>query len=96
MSQLFKVLNYHRIIWGEREEKGHVTGNFCILTSGGPPRNMVPCLPTIILSSAIAGTYAPPAVQDPMTTAIYGENKKHKLMNCPTRKNSKGTRYCIF
>ena len=26
----------------------------------------------MIDSSAIAGTYAPPAVQDPMTTAIWG------------------------
>lgn len=37
----------------------------------------------------MAGTYAPPAVQDPITTAIYWENRKHKLMNYPTLKNSK-------
>lgn len=57
---------------------GYVTKNLSVLTSGGPPKNIVPCLPTIMLSSAIAGTYAPPAVQDPITTAIYWENKKHK------------------
>lgn len=39
-------------------------------TSGGPPRKMVPCLRTMMLSSAMAGTYAPPAVQEPITTAI--------------------------
>lgn len=79
MSQLFRVYNYHSMIWGRVEERGHVTRNFCILTSGGPPRNIVPCLPTIILSSAIAGTYAPPAVQDPMTTAIYQRIKKAQV-----------------
>ena len=40
------------------------------LTSGGPPRKMVPCFSTIMLSSAMAGTYAPPAVHEPNTTAI--------------------------
>jgi len=49
----------------------YVIKNLPMLTSGGPPKNIVPCLPTIMLSSAIAGTYAPPAVQDPITTAIY-------------------------
>jgi hypothetical protein len=39
-------------------------------TSGGPPRKIVPVPFTIIVSSDIAGTYAPPAVQEPMTTAI--------------------------
>jgi len=43
-----------------------------LLTSGGPPRKMVPCCFTMMLSSAIAGTYAPPAVQLPITTAICG------------------------
>lgn len=95
MSQMLKVYNYHSKISG-RGGGGHVARNFRILTSGGPPRNIVPCLPTIILSSAIAGTYAPPAVQDPITTAIYQENKKHKLMSCPTLKNSKGARYYVF
>jgi len=33
---------------------------------------MVPCLRTMMLSSAMAGTYAPPAVQEPITTAIWG------------------------
>ena len=39
-------------------------------TSGGPPRKIVPCPRTMIVSSLIAGTYAPPAVQEPMTAAI--------------------------
>ena len=42
------------------------------LTSGGPPREIVPVFFTMIVSSDIAGTYAPPAVQDPMTTATWG------------------------
>lgn len=34
---------------------------------------MVPCFRTMMLSSAMAGTYAPPAVQEPITTAIWKE-----------------------
>ena len=30
----------------------------------------MPCLRTMTFSSAIAGTYAPPAVHEPCTTAI--------------------------
>jgi hypothetical protein len=41
-------------------------------TSGGPPRKIVPCSRTMIDSSHIAGTYAPPAVHDPITTASCG------------------------
>jgi hypothetical protein len=41
-------------------------------TSGGPPRKIVPWFLTMIASSDIAGTYAPPAVHDPITTAICG------------------------
>ena len=41
-------------------------------TSGGPPRKIVPCSRTITHSSLIAGTYAPPAVQEPITEAICG------------------------
>ena len=41
-------------------------------TSGGPPRKIVPCSRTITVSSLIAGTYAPPAVHEPMTQAICG------------------------
>ena len=41
-------------------------------TSGGPPKNTVPFLWTITTSSLIEGTYAPPAVQLPITIAIYG------------------------
>ena len=41
-------------------------------TSGGPPKKIVPVLFTIIASSLIAGTYAPPAVQEPITTANWG------------------------
>ena len=42
------------------------------LTSGGPPRKIVPCSFTITFSSAMAGTYAPPAVHEPITTATCG------------------------
>ena len=38
-------------------------------TSGGPPMKIVPVPRTITVSSLIAGTYAPPAVDDPITTA---------------------------
>ena len=41
-------------------------------TSGGPPRKIVPCPRTITVSSLIAGTYAPPAVHDPITAATCG------------------------
>ena len=41
-------------------------------TSGGPPRKIVPVPRTITVSSLIAGTYAPPAVHEPITTAICG------------------------
>ena len=40
-------------------------------TSGGPPRKIVPCSRTITASSLIAGTYAPPAVHEPSTAAIW-------------------------
>ena len=43
------------------------------LTSGGPARKIVPCLRTIMFSSAIAGVYAPPAVQLPRTTETCEE-----------------------
>ena len=39
-------------------------------TSGGPPMKIVPVPRTITVSSLIAGTYAPPAVHEPITTAI--------------------------
>jgi hypothetical protein len=41
-------------------------------TSGGPPRKIVPGCATMIDSSDIAGTYAPPAVHEPITAAICG------------------------
>ncbi len=41
-------------------------------TSGGPPRKMVPCSRTITVSSDMAGTYAPPAVEEPHTAASCG------------------------
>ena len=41
-------------------------------TSGGPPMKIVPVPLTMIVSSLIAGTYAPPAVHEPMTAAICG------------------------
>ena len=40
-------------------------------TSGGPARKIVPWLRTMTVSSLIAGTYAPPAVQEPITAAIW-------------------------
>mmetsp|Transcript_22770 Transcript_22770/g.73268 ORF Transcript_22770/g.73268 Transcript_22770/m.73268 type:complete len:234 (-) Transcript_22770:667-1368(-) len=46
------------------------TSPVAALTSGGPPRKMVPFPLTMTDSSDMAGTYAPPAVQLPMTTAI--------------------------
>jgi hypothetical protein len=39
---------------------------------GGPPRKIVPVPLTMTVSSLIAGTYAPPAVQEPMTSATCG------------------------
>ncbi len=50
---------------------GETTSPVAALTRGGPPRNIVPSFRTITLSSAMDGTYAPPAVQLPMTTAIW-------------------------
>ena len=41
-------------------------------TSGGPPMKIVPVPFTITVSSDIAGTYAPPAVHEPITAAICG------------------------
>ena len=39
---------------------------------GGPPRKIVPLSLTITVSSDMAGTYAPPAVHEPITAAICG------------------------
>ena len=47
------------------------TSPVAAFTSGGPPRKIVPCSRTITASSLIAGTYAPPAVHDPRTAAIW-------------------------
>ena len=47
------------------------TSPVAAFTSGGPPRKIVPWSRTITVSSLIAGTYAPPAVDDPMTAAIW-------------------------
>lgn len=52
------------------DEKNCTSSPVAALTSGGPAKNIVPCFLTMTDSSAIAGTYAPPAVQEPMTTAI--------------------------
>ncbi len=41
-------------------------------TSGGPPRKIVPVPFTMTVSSLIAGTYAPPAVHEPITAATCG------------------------
>ena len=48
------------------------TSPVAALTSGGPPRKMVPVPATMTDSSDMAGTYAPPAVHEPMTTATCG------------------------
>jgi hypothetical protein len=48
-------------------------------TSGGPPRKIVPWLRTMTVSSLIAGTYAPPAVHEPMTQAIWGMPSRRHL-----------------
>ena len=48
------------------------TSPVAAFTSGGPPRKIVPWSRTITASSLIAGTYAPPAVQEPSTAAICG------------------------
>ena len=47
------------------------TSPVAAFTSGGPPRKIVPWFLTITASSDIAGTYAPPAVQLPITAAIW-------------------------
>ena len=48
-------------------------------TSGGPPRKIVPWWRTMTVSSLIAGTYAPPAVQEPITHAICGTPSLDRL-----------------
>ena len=48
------------------------TSPVAAFTRGGPPRNIVPWPFTMMLSSDMAGTYAPPAVQEPITTATWG------------------------
>jgi len=63
--------HYQRNTWKQKINPVSINAQY-MLTSGGPPRKMVPFCFTMMLSSAIAGTYAPPAVQLPMTTAICG------------------------
>src|SRR6478609_1110089 len=48
------------------------TSPVAAFTSGGPPKKIVPWLRTMTASSLIAGTYAPPAVHEPSTAAIWG------------------------
>ena len=48
-------------------------------TSGGPPRKMVPVPFTMTVSSDMAGTYAPPAVQLPITSATCGMPRRRQL-----------------
>ena len=48
------------------------TSPVAAFTSGGPARKIVPCSLTMTDSSLIAGTYAPPAVQEPRTAEICG------------------------
>lgn len=52
-----------------------ITSPVAAWTRGGPPRNIVPILCIITASSAIVGTYAPPAVQLPHTTATWNKNR---------------------
>lgn len=61
-------------------------------TSGGPARNTVPVPCTMTLSSAIAGTYAPPAVQLPITTAIYKHTHDLFSASSSRKKPSANTR----
>src|SRR5262249_59896718 len=42
------------------------------LTSGGPPRKIVPWSLTITFSSLIAGREAPPAVEGPGPSGVWG------------------------
>ena len=55
------------------------TSPVAAFTSGGPPRKIVPWSLTITLSSDIAGTYAPPAVHEPITEAICGMPRAERL-----------------
>lgn len=48
------------------------TSPVAAFTRGGPPRKIVPWPRTMTASSLIAGTYAPPAVHEPRTAAIWG------------------------
>jgi hypothetical protein len=48
------------------------------LTSGGPARNTRPWFWTMTVSSAIAGTYAPPATEMPCTTATCGMRARER------------------
>ena len=48
------------------------TSAVAAFTSGGPARKIVPWFLTMMASSDIAGTYAPPAVHEPITAAIWG------------------------
>ena len=49
-------------------------------TSGGPPRKIVPCSRTITHSSLIAGTYAPPAVHEPIPRRSAGSPPGHRRL----------------
>lgn len=51
------------------------------LTRGGPARKMVPWFFTMMLSSDMAGTYAPPAVQLPRTTAICKTGETNRTIS---------------
>ena len=48
------------------------TSPVAAFTSGGPPRKIVPWSRTMTVSSDMAGTYAPPAVHEPITLATCG------------------------
>ena len=58
---------------------GVTTSPIAAFTSGGPPRKIVPWPLTMIDSSHIAGTYALPAVLEPITQAICGMRAAERL-----------------
>ena len=61
-----------RVHVGAAELFGLTISPVAACTSGGPPRKIVPLPATMTVSSDIAGTYAPPAVHEPITAAICG------------------------
>ena len=63
-----------RRVWTSEppSSSGVTSSPVAAFTSGGPPRKIVPVPRTMTVSSLIAGTYAPPAVHEPITSATCG------------------------